>query len=601
MHSRLHVPDQENPTSPFLTPYAARLLPIATLLAVGTLDDAGRPWTNLLGGEAGFTRPLSWSHIGIRTMVDPKNDPVIDCLLGNKYGETPIDQKDEYRAVSALSIDLATRSRIKLAGQMVSGAVVKLDDDQSSSLATKAEEAQLVIKIQRSLARLRQAGNCPKYINKKQIVPVEPEPVLLSGTLPLPEAAVGLLAKADLFFITSSFDKSSIGTNHRGGSPGFIRLLNNDKDSTTLIFPEYSGNRFYQTLGNLKMNPKTGIVVPDFDDGNVLYVTGTAEIAIGSEAAALLPRSNLVVKVCVEEARFVRHGLAFRGRPGEQSPYNPPVRFLPTERAAIDAQLINDRVAYAKLVKKENLTPSIGRFRFSVSDSETAGRWKPGQYVALAFQDELGTGYSHMREDDPASLNDDLIRTFTVSSSVRGDLSRDEFEITIRNVGKVTNFLFRQNVRAGLEIPIQGFAGTFSLDQSDGEIVPFVAGGIGITPLLAQLPDLDLQRLKLFWTLNDRDIGLAIDTFERYPQLASSTLLYISGGADATVRGQEHQTLPSLERYRAQTHQRRMVNFDLQGHRGLSATWYICASSTLRQEILSWLSGKHVVFEDFNY
>lgn len=392
-----------------------------------------------------------------------------------------------------------------------------------------------------------------------------------------------------------------MSTNNRGGPPGFVRVMHNNLSGTTLIYPEYSGNRLYQTLGNLCVSPKAGIVVPDLDSGDVLQMTGTTEIIIGKDAAAILPRSNLAVKLHVEEVRFVKRGLAFRAQAGQPSPYNPPVRFLVTERAEPDAQTVNGSVVYAKLIQKELLTDSIGRFRFSVTDAETAGRWKPGQYVALAFEEELGAGYSHMRDDDPLSLNDDLVRTFTVSSSVRGSLPRDEFEITIRNVGKVTSFLFRQNIRAALEVPIKGFAGAFTLKQPDGEVVPFVAGGIGITPLLAHLPDLDLGRTRLFWTINVRDMGLVVDTFDRFPKLATSTILYISGAGHAAVREQDSQTVQSLGRYGVQVVPRRMAASDVQEQRGLSTTWYICAGSRLRQALLPWLSDKNTVYEDFNY
>lgn len=521
MQQKLHIPPQENPTNPFLTPSGAYLIQHSPLLALGTLDDKGRPWTTLLGGKAGFARPLGHSVMGIRTMVDPSYDPVINSLLASNDGDESVEQADKYRAVSALTIDLATRSRYKLAGSMVAGALGQLGDASGSGQEHQASptEAQIVIKIERSLGTylssgrrnvqldlvnlelfgsvpwsylalgesgreqwfstprvvalvvetnvetpvvreivhqcswpvLIRVGNCPKYINKKQIIPTIPEPALVSGTLPLSAEAIELLAKADLFFVTSSYDGSSMGTNNRGGPRGFVRVMQNDFSGTTLVYPEYSGNRLYQTLGNLCVFPKVGIVVPDFDTGNVLYTTGTTEIVLGRDCAAILPRSNLAVKVHLEKARFVRHGLAVKAQPGEPSPYNPPVRFLATERAGSDAQAANRQVVYAKLIKKELLTPSIGRFRFSVSDPEVAGRIEPGQYVALAFEDELGTGYSHMRDDDPMSLNDDLIRTFTVSSSMQGNLPQDEFEITIRNVGKVTKFLFRQNVKAGIE------------------------------------------------------------------------------------------------------------------------------------------------------
>ncbi|KAL8786650.1 MAG: hypothetical protein Q9213_002679 [Squamulea squamosa] len=590
MQEKLHVPHQDNPTSPFLTPNAARLLPQVPLLALGTLDDAGRPWTTLLGGEAGFVRSLGQSIMGIKTLVDPTHDPVINILLDGKHeGDTKEHEKDS-RVVSGLGIDLVTRSRVKLAGRLMVGAL----GNTSTQGGADATEAQIVVKVEESL------GNCPKYLNKKDITPTLPMPALVSTKLPLPAEAIKLLAKADIFFISSSHGGLTMGTNDRGGPAGFCRILQNDHTSTVLVYPEYSGNRLYQTLGNLQTTPKAGIVVPDFDNGDVLYLTGTTEILIGDEAAALLPRSNLAVRVQVEDACFVHDGLAFRGTLGEQSPYNPPVRFLTTERTSgVDAQNKNDRTAYAKLIKKELLTPTIGRFRFSVSDPEVAGRWRPGQYVALAFEDELGAGYSHMRDDDPSSLNDDLVRSFTVSSSRRGGTPEDEVEITIRNVGKVTAFLFRQNVRAGLEVPLKGFSGTFAIHQHADEVVPFVAGGIGITPLIAQLPDLDLGRIRLIWTMNTTDIGLAIDTFEQYPQLASSTALYLSGAAES---GQELQT--ALGRHGAQVCERRLAASDIisiKGQSDMSTTWYICAGAKLRQSLLLWLSDRKVVYESFDY
>lgn len=242
----------------------------------------------------------------------------------------------------------------------------------------------------------------------------------MSDALPLSEPAIESLAKVDMFFVSSSYREKSMGTKVRGGPPGFVRIATNDSSETVLAYPEDSGNRLYQTLGNLDITPKAGLVFPDLDTGSILYITGTTEIIFGRDAATILPRSSLVVKV--HAARFVQHGLSFRGAPGERSPYNSPVRFLTLERAQADALAKNDSVAYAKLLAQDMLTPTIARFRFSVSNLGGTGKWKPGQYVAFAFEDELSLGYSHMRDDDPKSLNDDYIRTFTVSSSLGGNL-----------------------------------------------------------------------------------------------------------------------------------------------------------------------------------
>lgn len=147
MQKLLRVPYQDNPTSPFLTPYAARLLPQVPMLALGTLDDAGRPWTTLLGGEAGFVRSLGQSVVGIKTLVDPLHDPVIDILLRDKHEDQTQQRENDHPIVSALGIDLATRSRVKLAGNLVAG----LLRPTSTQLGGNSTEAQIVIKVVQSL------------------------------------------------------------------------------------------------------------------------------------------------------------------------------------------------------------------------------------------------------------------------------------------------------------------------------------------------------------------------------------------------------------------------------------------------------------------
>ena len=136
----LHVPDGDNPTSSGLSLYARHLVCTSSLLAIGTLDAEGRPWTTLLGGEAGFARPLGKSLVGIKASVDQRYDPVIETLLGNDHDGDVHEEKT--RVVSALGIHLETRDRVKISGLMVAGA---LGHHGSTS------EAELVFAIQQSL------------------------------------------------------------------------------------------------------------------------------------------------------------------------------------------------------------------------------------------------------------------------------------------------------------------------------------------------------------------------------------------------------------------------------------------------------------------
>ncbi|CAN9089225.1 unnamed protein product [Alternaria alternata] len=441
MHRLLRVPPQDNPTSAMLTPQASFMFQRAPLLALGTLDAQSRPWATLWGGEPGFSEQLGGGFIGTQTLVDGTNDPVVQALIsGNQKGEMT-QAKDGGKLVAGLAIDLMTRKRVKTAGRMIAGAIRDIDVEIEGEADRKQEQIQLVTKIEQSL------GNCPKYLNQYEIYPALVNAKSVSQSSALSKEGKELIARSDMFFLSTTTE-DDMDVNHRGGPPGFVRMI----DSSTLVYPEYSGNRFYQSLGNLMLNPKIGIVFPDYETGDVLYLTGTTEILAGADAAALLPGSNLAVKITISECRFVANGLPFRGSKKIPSPYNPLVRTLASEGNIRGTLSVSHTMA--SLTKKEVLTPSIARFTFTVRDGIT---YQPGQWIALDFSKELDIGYEHMRDDDPGSLNDDFVRTFTISSMPNKDHGKEsEFEMTIRNVGTVTRFLFQQNERAGLEIGALG-------------------------------------------------------------------------------------------------------------------------------------------------
>lgn len=66
---------------------------------------------------------------------------------------------------------------------------------------------------------------------------------------------------------------------HRGGNPGFVEIL----DDGTLKIPDYQGNSMYNTLGNIAQNPHTGILLIDFQKGETLQLTGSAELLFGQQ------------------------------------------------------------------------------------------------------------------------------------------------------------------------------------------------------------------------------------------------------------------------------------------------------------------------------
>ncbi|KAK3939075.1 hypothetical protein QBC46DRAFT_153980 [Diplogelasinospora grovesii] len=635
VHSLLKVPTSrhENPTSAGLPPSYAHRVAVSPLVALGTIDEEGRPWTSIWGGERGFARPISKNILGLQSIVDQENDPVITALLGGKVpGEVVDAEVGEGKLMSGLSIDLETRDRVKLAGRMAVGVVNSLPPSKNGSTTSPVGQAQVAMHVEESL------GNCPKYLNKKDIRPHIPSPRLAPSSPTLPADAQALIDKADMFFLSSTNGRT-MDTNHRGGPPGFVRVVSNTEDSVVLVYPEYSGNQLYQTLGNLHLNPRVGMVIPDYETSDALYLTGETELLVGSAAAAFLPHTKVAVKVIVREFRFVKDGLSFRGSAGELSPYNPPARRLASECPA-SGQRQEVAPATATLVRKEILTPSIGRFTFKLHPERGRGlkAWKPGQHVTLDFSEELDQGYSHMRDDDPQSLNDDFVRTFTISNpppqNINEVMDGTELQITVRRHGPATGLLWRHNIRAPLEIPVLGFGGEESFripiptpDDNKQVAAVFVAGGVGITPLLAQalsvLPggatpgqesnveDHRETPLTLLWSLRAEDLPLALDTFQRIPGLAQLTHLFITGttGPDSKrgdLRPEIQSIVGNVEEVGAKTALRRMLQSDLMLNVESSTRrkYYLCAGPELHKLVEDWLrqgEGIEVVSENFSY
>ncbi|KAF3060887.1 hypothetical protein GL218_03140 [Daldinia childiae] len=635
VHKLLRVPHRENPTHHSLPPQLGYRVAISPLVAVGTLDRQGRPWASVWGGEKGFAQPVARSVLGVRATVGETWDPVVRELLAVEDGKGEVEEGNNGdgrqivndavikpeggKLMAGLSIDPETRDRVKLAGVMAVGTATKTTPGVA--------DLQLAFRVDEAL------GNCPKYINKKRISPRVPSPQLVSeGTgVPLPQAAIKLLDKADLFFIASKHGTKSMDVNIRGGPPGFVRVLRNRDESAggaALVYPEYSGNRLYQTLGNIHNDPAVGIVVPDFETGDVLYLTGNAAILVGEVAAVVMPHAKLAIRVEVVEARFVREGLSFRGEVIDYSPYNPIVRRLACEKGSDDpaAGSSSDATATARLITRERLTPTISRYVFKLTASgakdNTRKRlkaWHPGHHVTLDFSGELDMGYSHMRDEDPQSLNDDFVRTFTVSRPINigvvdeeGYIKEDtepELEITVRRHGPATALLERWNIRVPLEIPVMGFGGAegFRLPTRSGKgdenISVFVAAGVGITPLMAQGASVlkatgEGNKLKLLWSMKGEDVPLAADVLEKISGLGHATKLFVTG----KIGERERAIISTIRGLGAEVVERRIEAGDVlvEGEKG-RRKYYLCAGPEMTRELLKWTEGEEVVYESFEY
>jgi NAD(P)H-flavin reductase len=363
----------------------------------------------------------------------------------------------------------------------------------------------------------------------------------------LPDPVIEMIKAADTVFIatlytstpsTASKFPSHAGMNARGGLPGFIRVR--PSDGRTIVLPDYSGNRFMSSLGNIEVNGVAGFTIVDFESGDVLYLTGKARNLIGDEAREVMSRHASVTVLETTGYTLVAGALPVRQRPGSRigrSPYSPKVRYLVEEA---ESELGGSIAHKAQLESAVQLSDDLAIFRFKVIPKPGAAplHIRPGQAIVLDFMDWLGPpAYSHMADSAPGSINDDRVRTWTVSSSHEdGDITW--FELTMREMkgGTVTGALFdilreQAGGKTGGQVAIDiarpvvvdvvGVSGEFTIGEGKIDAL-WVAGGIGITPFLAMLNALARREkvsgdIKLALSTREPDImlGLMRDSLQR--------------------------------------------------------------------------------------
>ena len=74
------------------------------------------------------------------------------------------------------------------------------------------------------------------------------------------ENEVAFIAERDSFYIASVSESGWPYVQHRGGPPGFLKVL----DDTTLAFADFRGNRQYISLGNVAANDKVALILVDY-------------------------------------------------------------------------------------------------------------------------------------------------------------------------------------------------------------------------------------------------------------------------------------------------------------------------------------------------
>jgi len=205
-------------------------------LFIATADPTGWPVASVLSGQPGFVQSPDPMTLHIDGVHDAE---------GVAAG----------REIGLLGLDLTNRRRNRANGRL-----------------TEVDEDGLTVRISQSF------GNCAQYIQTRRPTAMARAAAPVESFDGLDEAARALVAASDTFFVASR-SRPEVGSDggldmsHRGGRPGFV-----DIQGDTLVIPDFRGNRFFNTLGNLLGDPRAGLLSIDFTSGDLLQLKGRVEI-----------------------------------------------------------------------------------------------------------------------------------------------------------------------------------------------------------------------------------------------------------------------------------------------------------------------------------
>jgi ferredoxin-NADP reductase/predicted pyridoxine 5'-phosphate oxidase superfamily flavin-nucleotide-binding protein len=375
-------------------------------------DAQGRPWATVLAGPPGFLSSPDPRRLAIAARP-AVGDPLEGRLLPGAD-------------VGLLGIDLATRRRNRVNGRI-------------------AADADAVI-----LAVDQTFGNCPQHIHVRAWQPAPSIPPPASRTRALSVEQRARIAAADTLFIASGHrgagEAAAFGmdASHRGGPPGFVVV---DGDGR-LVIPDYAGNNHFNTVGNLALDGRAGLLFVDFASGGLLHLTGRVTIDWDSPAVARHPGARRLLVFELDEA--------------VDRPAALPLRWT-GEGQAIRSLCV---------VERRRESDDVVSFVLAARDGGPLPGFRGGQHLPLEL---------------PIPGAPALVRRTYSLSNAPGD---DVYRISVkRHPGGLASRFLHDAVAVGDILAARAPAGEFVLAPGERPIV-MIAAGIGVTPLLAMLAEL---------------------------------------------------------------------------------------------------------------
>jgi ferredoxin-NADP reductase/predicted pyridoxine 5'-phosphate oxidase superfamily flavin-nucleotide-binding protein len=451
-------------------------------LVAGAVDCSGDVWATLMAGEPGFAHSPDPRTLTLNLPLDHE-DPAMNGQIDNG-------------AIGILGIELSTRRRNRM-----NGTIASIDQDGFS------------IAVEHSF------GNCPQYIQTRnwymaergaEAAPAEQ----LSG---LDDAARAMIGVADTFFVASYIDlpdgRRQVDASHRGGKPGFVRIDAQGK----LTIPDFAGNLHFNTLGNFLREPRAGLVFVDFESGDLLQLTGDAEVILDSpDIGAFQGAERLWTFV---PRKLVRRKAAF------------PLRF--------------DFLDWSPNSLMTGDWEQAGRRRKA---AERGSAWRPLRVAKIVDESSVIRSFHLEPTDDvglianlagqhlpirvrPSPEAGDVIRTYTLSSAP----SDGCYRISVKREGLVSNHL-HDMIEVGSLIEARPPAGSFTIDAAERRPAVLMAAGVGITPILSMLRHVVYEGLRTRRVRPTTVFYAARTKAERAFDQELRSLAELAGGAVRIVR-----------------------------------------------------------------
>lgn len=253
-------------------------------LLIATVDERGLPWASYLCEKPGFVTSKWDTQLTIKTLL-ATHDPAYQGLyLG--------------AAIGLLGIEPHSRRRNRVNG------VIEAIDDSGFDIV-----------VQQSM------GNCPKYIHRQ--VAKQPErrenAQRIEERTALSAEDKALISQADTCYVASYYSDDlgrQVDVSHRGGEPGFIAI----DDDGHLAIPDFAGNRFFCTLGNILVTGVAGLTFSDSASGDLVQLSGRAYLGEPGEEERYQGAQR--VWHVIPQRVIRRSGmLPFQNVMQEQSPY----------------------------------------------------------------------------------------------------------------------------------------------------------------------------------------------------------------------------------------------------------------------------------------